>query len=88
MNAGAVIPILGDQLSHEIAGLKAACRERDCVLMLEAHAEAHYAPYHKQKLTFIFSARRRCCGRIVLFPDADAPFVFITIGCDCAGRKR
>ena len=58
MDAGAVIPILGDQLSHEIAGLRAACRERDCVLMVEAHAEAHYAPYHKQKLTFIFSAMR------------------------------
>ncbi|MFL2541913.1 MAG: cryptochrome/photolyase family protein [Candidatus Latescibacterota bacterium] len=58
MNASAVIPILGDQLSHEISGLRAACRECDCVLMVEAHAEAHYAPYHKQKLTFTFSAMR------------------------------
>ncbi len=54
----AVIPIFGDQLSPKIAGLRAASRRRDIVLMVEANSEARYVPHHKQKLTFIFSAMR------------------------------
>jgi len=60
----AVIPIFGDQLSADIASLKAGSRERDCVLMVEATAEANYAPYHKQKLTFVFSAMRHFAGEL------------------------
>src|SRR4051794_29282982 len=33
-------------------------------------------------------ARTRCKGRIVLFPDAEAPFVTIATGYVCAGSCR
>ena len=75
----ALIPIFGDQLSHDIASLKAGSHERDCVLMVEATAEACYAPYHKQKLAFVFSAMRhfaaelRSCGWEVLYRELNDP---------------
>ncbi|MEC7398080.1 MAG: cryptochrome/photolyase family protein, partial [Pseudomonadota bacterium] len=75
----ALIPVFGDQLSHDIASLKAGSHERDCVLMVEATAEACYAPYHKQKLAFVFSAMRhfaaelRSCGWEVLYRELNDP---------------
>ena len=74
-----LIPIFGDQLSHDIASLKAGSHERDCVLMVEATAEACYVPYHKQKLAFVFSAMRhfaaelRSCGWKVLYRELNDP---------------
>ena len=75
----ALIPIFGDQLSHDIASLRAGSHERDCVLMVEATAEACYAPYHKQKLAFVFSAMRhfaaelRSRGWEVLYRELNDP---------------
>ena len=75
----ALIPILGDQLSHDIAGLKAGARGRDCVLMVEANAEANYVPYHKRKLAYIFTAMRhfaeelRSLGWNVRYLEIDDP---------------
>ena len=75
----ALIPIFGDQLSHDICSLKAGSHERDCVLMVEATAEACYAPYHKQKLAFVFSAMRhfaaelRSRGWRVLYRELNDP---------------
>ncbi len=50
--------ILGDQLSPDIATLRGVDKTRDVLLMVEVAAEATYAPHHKQKLAFIFSAMR------------------------------
>ena len=74
-----LIPIFGDQLSHDIGSLKAGSHERDCVLMVEATAEACYVPYHKQKLAFVFSAMRhfaaelRSRGWKVLYRELNDP---------------
>ncbi len=53
-----VILILGDQLSHHLASLKAGDRRQDVVLMVEVLEEATYVRHHKKKIAFIFSAMR------------------------------
>jgi deoxyribodipyrimidine photolyase-related protein len=50
--------IFGDQLSPDISSLKGTDKARDVLLMVEVAEEASYAPHHKQKLAFIFSAMR------------------------------
>ena len=53
-----LIVILGDQLSPDIAALRAGDPQRDVVLMAEVRAETDYVPHHKKKIAFIFSAMR------------------------------
>ncbi len=53
-----LVPILGDQLSHGLASLRAADRRTAVVLMAEVAEEASYVPHHKQKLVLVFSAMR------------------------------
>lgn len=53
-----LILILGDQLSHTLSALGAADRTRDVLLIAEVMDEATYAPHHKKKLAFVFSAMR------------------------------
>jgi deoxyribodipyrimidine photolyase-related protein len=53
-----LLPILGDQLSHDLASLRGADRATSLVLMAEVMGEATYVPHHKQKLALIFSAMR------------------------------
>lgn len=53
-----LIPILGDQLSHSLASLRAANPKRAIVLMMEVTEEATYVPHHPQKITLFFSAMR------------------------------
>ena len=50
--------ILGDQLSPDLATLRALDKERDLLLMAEVPAEATYVRHHQQKIVFIFSAMR------------------------------
>ncbi|MDX1950091.1 MAG: cryptochrome/photolyase family protein [Rickettsiales bacterium] len=50
--------ILGDQLSHKISSLENFSAEQDLILMCEVKEEATYAPHHKKKIAFIFSAMR------------------------------
>jgi deoxyribodipyrimidine photolyase-related protein len=50
--------ILGDQLSFDISALRGCDRDRDHVLMAEVGDEATYAPHHRKKLLFVFSAMR------------------------------
>ena len=50
--------ILGDQLSRSVSSLDGLDITQDVVLMVEADAEATYAPHHIQKITYIFSAMR------------------------------
>ena len=55
---GALLLITGDQLSAQLASLKAADRHTDRVLMVEVAAEARSVRHHPKKLVFIFSAMR------------------------------
>lgn len=53
-----LLPILGDQLSLQLASLKAADSKQSVVLMTECLDEATYVPHHQKKLVFVFSAMR------------------------------
>lgn len=50
--------IVGDQLSPDIASIKAIDRGKDHVLMAELLDEVEYVPHHCKKIVLIFSAMR------------------------------
>ena len=52
------VPILGDQLSHTLASLRAVTPAEAVVLMMEVADEATYVPHHPQKIALFFSAMR------------------------------
>lgn len=53
-----LVLVLGDQLSHDIAALRAADKARDVVVMAEVLAEGCAVPHHPQKIALILSAMR------------------------------
>ncbi|ALR23162.1 cryptochrome/photolyase family protein [Sphingobium baderi] len=53
-----IIPILGDQLSHELASLRGVNPADAVILMMEVMEEATYVRHHKRKIALIFSAMR------------------------------
>ena len=53
-----LIPILGDQLSHDLASLRDVARADAVVLMMEVAEEATYVRHHKRKIALILSAMR------------------------------
>ena len=56
---GAVlVPILGDQLTRDLASLRGRTKDDTVILMMEVWDEATYVKHHKQKITLIFSAMR------------------------------
>ena len=55
---GRLILVLGDQLSLDMAALKAADRARDIVVMAEVADEATYVAHHPKKIAFCFAAMR------------------------------
>ncbi len=58
MNTRNLILILGDQLSPDLASIKACDQTRDRILMVEVREEATYVKHHKKKIGFLFSAMR------------------------------
>nr|WP_202899766.1 cryptochrome/photolyase family protein [Kordiimonas gwangyangensis] len=74
-----LLVIFGDQLSMDMASLKAADPAQDHVLMVEVAAEAETVNHHKQKLVFFFAAMRhfrdelRAAGWSVDYVTLDAP---------------
>jgi deoxyribodipyrimidine photolyase-related protein len=56
--AGAVVLVLGDQLTLTLSSLSAADPASDVVLMAEVAEEATYVRHHKKKIAFLFSAMR------------------------------
>jgi deoxyribodipyrimidine photolyase-related protein len=54
-----LVLVLGDQLSPEIAALRAADRARDVVVMAEVMGEGESVPHHPQKIALILSAMRK-----------------------------
>jgi deoxyribodipyrimidine photolyase-related protein len=55
----ALVVILGDQLSAGLAGLKAAGKAQDVIVMGEPVADIAHAPHHKKSIILILSAMRR-----------------------------
>lgn len=53
-----LIPILGDQLSHDLSAFDGADPANSVVLMMEVDEETTYVRHHKAKIAFILSAMR------------------------------
>ncbi|MDM7957076.1 cryptochrome/photolyase family protein [Blastomonas sp.] len=53
-----LIPILGDQLSHDLSALDGADPDTSVLLMMEVDEETTYVRHHKAKIAFILSAMR------------------------------
>ena len=53
-----LVPILGDQLSRQIASIRGCAKDDTLILMMEVWDEATYVKHHKQKIALIFSAMR------------------------------
>nr|WP_137677917.1 cryptochrome/photolyase family protein [Parerythrobacter lutipelagi] len=53
-----LVPILGDQLTRDIASLRGRAKDDTVILMMEVWDEATYVKHHKQKIALIFSAMR------------------------------
>jgi deoxyribodipyrimidine photolyase-related protein len=64
MAAPLLIPILGDQLTPDIASLRDADPENSVLLMMEVADETSYVRHHKAKLAFILSAMRHHAERL------------------------
>ena len=59
-----LVLVLGDQLTQDIAALRAADRKRDMVLLAEVQQEASYVRHHKKKIAFLFSAMRHFAAEL------------------------
>ena len=53
-----LVPIVGDQLSFDIASLRGADPRETVILMMEVADETTYVRHHKAKIAFILSAMR------------------------------
>ncbi|WP_265529264.1 cryptochrome/photolyase family protein [Sphingomicrobium marinum] len=59
-----LVPVLGDQLSHDLASLGDQDPSATTVLMMEVWDEATYVKHHKQKIALIFSAMRHFAAEL------------------------
>ncbi|MDT0575036.1 cryptochrome/photolyase family protein [Croceicoccus sp. F390] len=53
-----LVPILGDQLSPDLASLRGCTKEGTVLLLMEVREETTYVRHHKQKIVLILSAMR------------------------------
>lgn len=59
-----LFPVLGDQLTHDLASLRQCRPGVDVVLMAEVAGETGYARHHKKKLVLILSAMRHFAAEL------------------------
>ena len=59
-----LVPILGDQLTRDLASLRGRTKDDTVVLMMEVWDEATYVRHHKQKIVLIFSAMRHFAAEL------------------------
>ena len=59
-----LVPVLGDQLSRDLASLRGCDKDNTVVLMMEVWDEATYVKHHKQKIALIFSAMRHFAAEL------------------------
>ncbi len=64
MSGPVLVPILGDQLSRNLASLRGRTKDDTVVLMMEVVEEATYVKHHKQKIVLIFSAMRHFAAEL------------------------
>ncbi|WP_374944468.1 cryptochrome/photolyase family protein [Sphingomonas sp.] len=53
-----LVPVLGDQLSHDLSSLRRADPADTVVLMMEVADETTYVAHHRRKIAYILSAMR------------------------------
>ncbi len=58
MSGPVLVPILGDQLTRNLASIRGRTKDDTVILMMEVWDEATYVKHHKQKIVLIFSAMR------------------------------
>ncbi|MFN7053426.1 MAG: cryptochrome/photolyase family protein, partial [Gemmobacter sp.] len=74
-----LVLVLGDQLTPDVAALRAADRARDVVVMAEVMGEGTSVPHHPQKIALILTAMRkfaaelRAAGWRVLYSRLEDP---------------
>ncbi len=59
-----LVPILGDQLTRDLASIRGRTKDDTVILMMEVWDEATYVKHHKQKITLIFSAMRHFAAEL------------------------
>lgn len=59
-----LVLVLGDQLTTEIAALRAADKARDVVVMAEVMDEARYVPHHPKKIALVLAAMRKFAANL------------------------
>ena len=59
-----LVPILGDQLTRDLASLRGRSKADTVVLMMEVWDEATYVRHHKQKIVLVFSAMRHFAAEL------------------------
>ncbi|QIG55024.1 cryptochrome/photolyase family protein [Altererythrobacter sp. BO-6] len=64
MQSPILVPILGDQLSRNLASLRGRAKDDTVILMMEVWDEATYVKHHKQKIVLIFSAMRHFAAEL------------------------
>ena len=73
-----LFPVLGDQLSHDLASLRQVKVGVDHILMVEALTETSYVSHHPQKIILFLSAMRhfaeelRAKGHVVIYQDLES----------------
>ena len=60
-----LVLVLGDQLSPEVAALRAADKDRDIVVMAEVADEATYVAHHPKKIALFLAAMRKFAATLV-----------------------
>jgi deoxyribodipyrimidine photolyase-related protein len=81
-----LVLVLGDQLTPDVAALKAADPARDVVVMAEVMGEGTSVPHHPQKIALVLSAMRKFAGALraegwtVAYSRLDDPANSQTIG--------
>lgn len=59
-----LIPILGDQLSHDLSSLRGVAQSDAVLLMMEVADETTYVRHHKRKIALILSAMRHFAAEL------------------------
>ena len=64
MTSPVLVPILGDQLSRNLASLEGLSKDAAVLLLMEVWDEATYVKHHKQKIVLMFSAMRHFAAEL------------------------
>ncbi|MDE1466356.1 cryptochrome/photolyase family protein [Aurantiacibacter sp. D1-12] len=59
-----LVPILGDQLTRDLASLRGRTKDDTVILMMEVWDEATYVKHHKQKIALVLSAMRHFAAEL------------------------